>query len=130
MKHSPTIQTLLAADHIWRGQNKTNIIGIFDSLWVADFPYAYDQEMCIYIAAADVHPDTTVLLRVSHMESDTSVLEAMIPVPQNEKLLPTHLIIPIRPRTLIFTQPGTYAIDICAEGVAIKTLRIPVTKKA
>jgi len=126
MATTPTVNTIIVADHIWRGQGKTHIIGIFDELRVPQLNPTYSQEICIYIAVADVASDTTAKLSITHLESDHSVFIHDVPVPKSEKLSQSHLIIPVPENTLDFPFEGIYAIDICFEDIAIKTLRINV----
>ncbi|MEJ7592270.1 MAG: hypothetical protein WKF77_12030 [Planctomycetaceae bacterium] len=127
MATAPTDNTIIVAGHIWRGQGKTHIIGIFDELRVPQLNPRYSQEMCIYIAVADVASDTTAKLSITHLESDQSVFIHDIPVPKSEKLSQSHLIIPVPENTLDLPFQGIYAIDICFENIAIKTLRINVS---
>jgi len=126
MATTPTVNTIIVADHIWRGQGKTNILGIFDELRVPQLNPTYAQEICIYIAVADVASDTTARLSITHLESDHTVFIHDVPVPKSEKLSKSHLIIPVAENTLDFPFEGVYAIDICFEDIAIKTLRINV----
>ena len=126
MATTPTVNTIIVADHIWRGQGKTNIIGIFDVLSVPQLNPTYAQEICIYIAVADVASDTTAKLSITHLESDHSVFVHDVPVSKSEKLSQSHLIIPVPENTLDFPYEGIYAIDICFEDIAVKTLRINV----
>jgi len=126
MATTPTVNTIIVADHIWRGQGKTHIIGIFDELRVPQLNPTYSQEICIYIAVADVASDTTAKLSITHLESDHSVFIHDVPVPKSEKLSQSHLIIPVPENTLDFPYEGVYAIDMCFDEIAIKTLRINV----
>ncbi len=126
MPTTPSVNTIIVADHIWRGQGKTNIIGIFDLLRVPQLNPTYTQEIGIYIAVADVVCDTTAKLSITHLESDHTVFIHDVPVPKSEKLAQSHLIIPVPENTLNFPYEGVYAIDICFEDIAVKTLRINV----
>ena len=102
MATTPTVNTIIVADHIWRGQGKTNILGIFDQLSVPQLNPTYTQEIGIYIAVADVVSDTTAKLSITHLESDHTVFIHDVPVPKSEKLSQSHLIIPVPENTLEF----------------------------
>lgn len=126
----PKVQTLLLADHVWQGQGKTNILGIFDGMFFSQFPAKYGHELCLFGVLDNVRRDIDVEVRLQCFQHDKAKWAAPFKLKKAaDPLKSNYLILRFAAGAIPIEHPGEYAFDVVVDGVTIGTSRFRVVHR-